>query len=163
MMTNNKIKSHQALMKTITKLKQKHKKIVFTNGCFDLLHLGHIKYLKAAKKKGDVLIVALNSDKSVKKIKGNARPIVSQQERARVIAALECTDYVIIFNEPTPLAIIKKLKPDIIVKGADWKREDIIGFDYIKKYGGKVIRVKFIEGYSTTQLIKKIVKKNSFR
>lgn len=159
-MSKAKIKNLQNLSKIIKALKQKKGIVVFTNGCFDLLHYGHIKYLEEAKRKGTILVVAINSDESVKKIKGKKRPIVPEKERAGVVAALESVDYVTIFNQTTPLTVIKKIKPDILIKGTDWKIADIVGAAEIKKYGGKVIRIKYVRGLSTTQLIQRIVKKN---
>ena len=153
-----KIKNLNALKKIILRLKEKGKKIVFTNGCFDLLHYGHVKYLEDAKRKGDILVVAINSDTSVRKLKGNKRPIVNQKDRLGLIAALESVDYVVLFNEETPLKAIKELKPDILVKGADWDRKQIVGSGIVLGYGGNVSTIKLIEGRSTTNLIKKIAK-----
>lgn len=152
----SKIKSLNALKKIILNLKAKGRKIIFTNGCFDLLHYGHVKYLEDAKKYGDILVVAINSDASVKRIKGSGRPIVNQEDRARVIASLGSVDYVVIFKEDTPLATIKALKPDIIVKGADWSKDNIVGADFVASYGGKVSRIKLVKGRSTANLIKKV-------
>jgi rfaE bifunctional protein nucleotidyltransferase chain/domain len=153
-----KIKSLNALKKIILRLKEKGKKIVFTNGCFDLLHYGHVKYLEDARRKGDILIVAINSDASVRRLKGDKRPIVNQKDRLRLIAALESVDYTLLFNDQIPLRLIKELKPDILVKGADWDRKQIVGSDIVLSYGGNVSTVKFTEGRSTTNLIKKIAK-----
>jgi len=153
-----KIKSLNQLQKITAALKNKGRKVVFTNGCFDLLHYGHTKYLQDAKTKGDVLVVALNSDASVRRIKGNNRPVVREKDRLNVIAALESVDYVVLFNQDTPLEVIKALKPDILVKGADWNKGNIVGADLVKKYGGSTRTVKFARGRSTTELIKKIVK-----
>lgn len=158
-MINKKIKKAASLKNIVKRLKRKGKKIVFTNGCFDILHLGHVKYLEQAKKSGDILIVALNSDKSARKLKGKFRPINSQQERAGVIAALESVDYVAIFSQLTPLVVIKQLEPDILIKGSDWKTGSIVGSDIVNESGGKVLRAKFLKNYSTTKLIKKIAKK----
>ncbi len=159
-MIKTKIKKANILAGIIAKLKAQGKKIVFTNGCFDIIHFGHVKYLEEAKKKGDILIVAINSTSSVKKIKGDSRPITSEHDRAGIIAALHSVDFVTIFNELTPLNLIKKLKPDILIKGSDWKAGNIVGADVLKKYGGKVLRAKFLKGYSTSKIIEKIVKKN---
>lgn len=156
-----KIKSLNSLEKTIARLKAKGKTIVFTNGCFDLLHYGHIRYLEDAKQKGDVLVVGINSDASVKRIKGPARPIIKERYRAAVLAALESVDYVVLFNQETPLEVIRALKPDVLVKGADWDKHKIVGADLVSAYAGKVARIKFIPGCSTTGLIKKIAKKLS--
>ncbi|MBF0111357.1 MAG: D-glycero-beta-D-manno-heptose 1-phosphate adenylyltransferase [Desulfamplus sp.] len=137
--------------------KLENHKIVFTNGCFDILHAGHVAYLDAASNQGDILVVGLNSDNSVKKIKGERRPIVSQTQRAKVLAALECVDYVVIFDEPDPENLIKKIAPDVLVKGADWSEEKIIGSDFVKKLGGKVERIELVPEISTTTIIERIV------
>jgi len=142
----------------VKKLKRSGKKIVFTNGCFDILHYGHVKYLQDAKAKGDFLIVAINSDASVKKIKGPHRPIVSELDRMRTIASLACVDFVVLFNQTDPLKLIEVLLPDYLIKGSDWSADKIIGSDLVKKHGGKVLTVKLVPGRSTTALIKKIVK-----
>ena len=155
-MIKDKIKTLPSLLKIVAAAKKDAKQIVFTNGCFDILHKGHVNYLQKAKLKGDILIVGLNSDDSVRKIKGKTRPINDQTARAQVMAALESTDYVVIFKESTPFNLIKKIQPDVLVKGADWKKEDIVGADIIESYGGKIARIKFIDGYSTTKIIKKI-------
>lgn len=157
-MLKEKIKNLNALKKIILRLKAKGKKIVFTNGCFDLLHYGHVKYLEEAKGKGDILVVAINSDASVRKIKGNKRPVVTGKDRPSLIAALESVDYVVSFNEETPLKVIKELKPDILVKGADWDKKQIVGSDVVLTYGGKISTIKLIRGRSSTNLIKKIAK-----
>ncbi|MBI2609339.1 MAG: D-glycero-beta-D-manno-heptose 1-phosphate adenylyltransferase [Deltaproteobacteria bacterium] len=132
--------------------------VVFTNGCFDILHVGHIQYLKQARKLGSYLVVALNTDKSVRKIKGKNRPIVPQNERAEVLAALECVDFVTFFDEDTPLKTLKLLQPHIIVKGGDWAKENIVGKDVVEKYGGQAISLNFVEGKSTSHIIDKILK-----
>jgi rfaE bifunctional protein nucleotidyltransferase chain/domain len=153
-----KIKNPGELKKELSRRKAKGEVTVFTNGCFDLIHYGHVRYLEAAKSKGDILVVAVNSDTSVRRIKGSFRPFISEKYRARLIAALESVDYVVIFQEDSPLKVIKSLRPDILVKGADWKEENIVGRDFVKSYGGKVMTVKFIRGFSTTNLLKKIAK-----
>lgn len=155
-MLKEKIKSLSVLKKIVSGLKKKGKRIVFTNGCFDILHYGHAKYLEDAKTKGDCLIVALNSDSSVRKIKGKKRPIVCQNQRAGLLAALESVDYVVIFQEETPLSVIKALKPDILVKGADWGKNNIVGSDFVRGMGGRVLTVRLVKGLSTTSIIKKI-------
>lgn len=157
-MLKEKIKSLSALSGIIKKKQKAGKKIVFTNGCFDILHRGHAQYLEAAAKKGDLLVVGVNSDSSVRKIKGRNRPIVSGQDRAGLVAALKSVDFVVIFKETTPLKVIKALKPDVIVKGADWSPENIVGAKFVKSYGGKVLTIKLLAGRSTTALIKKIAK-----
>lgn len=157
-MLRNKIKTVASLKKIISRLREKDRRVVFTNGCFDLLHFGHAKYLQDAKGKGDILVVAVNSDASVRKIKGNKRPVVAAKDRASLIAALESVDYVTIFGEDTPLKVIKELKPDVLVKGSDWDKKAIVGADYVLSCGGKVSTVKLLKGRSTTNLIKKIAK-----
>jgi D-beta-D-heptose 7-phosphate kinase/D-beta-D-heptose 1-phosphate adenosyltransferase len=154
----DKIKKLKALKKIIQKLKKHGKKIVFTNGCFDLLHYGHVKYLEEAKRKGDILVVAVNSDSSVRKIKGSGRPIVKEKNRLGIIAGLESVDYVICFKEKTPLKLIMSLKPDILVKGADWNKNTIVGSDFVSSCKGIVSSVKLVKGLSTTSLIEKIAK-----
>ncbi|MFC2093313.1 D-glycero-beta-D-manno-heptose 1-phosphate adenylyltransferase [Bacteroidota bacterium] len=138
-------------------IREKNKKLVFTNGCFDLIHRGHVAYLNEAKSLGDFLVVGLNSDSSVKKLeKGSNRPFNNENDRAFVLDNIKAVDYVIIFNEDTPYHLIKNIKPDYLVKGGDWKEEDIVGSDVVKANGGKVISLKFVENYSTTSLINKI-------
>lgn len=144
------------LKKVIAALKAKGEKIVFTNGCFDLLHYGHAKYLQDAKNEGDILVVAVNSDASLKRIKGDKRPITGEKDRLRLIAALESVDYVTLFNDDTPIKVIKALRPDILVKGADWNKQNIVGADFLLGTGGKVKTIKLLKGRSTTGLIKKI-------
>ncbi len=122
------------------------------------MHLGHAKYLEEARQKGDVLIVAVNSDSSVKKIKGDKRPILGQKYRMSMVAALESVDYVVVFNEDTPLNLIKKIKPDILVKGADWREKDIVGASFVKSHAGRVLTVRLVKGLSTTNIIEKIIK-----
>lgn len=150
----HKLKNISSLKKIIKEYKEKGQKIVFTNGCFDIIHPGHIKILKSAKSHGDILVVALNSDSSVKKLKGPRRPILNQKARVQIVSALEFIDYVILFNETTPYALIKEIQPDILVKGGDWKMENIVGRNVVKK----VIRVKPDKNYSTTAVINKILK-----
>ena len=129
-----------------------NKKIVFTNGCFDILHRGHVTYLKHAKTLGDILVLGLNSDDSVRRLKGSDRPVNNEQDRAVVLEALECIDYIVIFEEDTPLNLIKNVMPDILVKGGDYKAEDVVG----KEYAGRVEIIDFVEGYSTTSTINKL-------
>jgi len=133
----------------------KQKKIVFTNGCFDLLHLGHITYLEKAKALGNILMVGLNSDNSVKKLKGIARPILDQNARSQILAALQIVDNVIIFEEDTPYSLIQQIEPDILVKGGDYQLNTIVGADFVLAKGGKVEIIPIVEGYSTTVLIEK--------
>ena len=134
-------------------IRLKNKKIVFTNGCFDILHPGHIHILSKAKSLGDILVVGLNSDLSVKKLKGDKRPLVSEDDRSRVLLSLRFVDCVIIFNELTPLKVIKKIKPDFLVKGGDYNENDIVGSDFVKAYGGQVEIIKFLDGYSSSNYI----------
>lgn len=132
------------------------KKIVFTNGCFDILHAGHLLYLRKAKSKGDILVIALNSDESVKRLKGNTRPLQELRDRMQLIAGFSCVDYVTCFNEDTPENIIRELQPDILVKGGDWAVEDIVGGDFVKSYGGVVESIDFLEGRSTSKIVDRI-------
>lgn len=131
------------------------KKIVFTNGCFDLLHIGHVKYLQQARALGDILVVGINSDSSVKKIKGPTRPLQNENDRAEILAALGCVDFTAVFSEETPLSLIQKVKPNILVKGGDWKISEIVGSDFVLAYGGDVRSLQFVEGRSTTHLVEK--------
>lgn len=135
------------------------KKLVFTNGCFDILHLGHIDYLAAASELGDLLIIGLNTDQSVRKIKGNNRPIQDEISRAFVLASLGFVDAVVFFGEDTPYNLIKTTQPDVLVKGADYKPEDIVGYDIVKNKGGEIVTIELLEGYSTTALENKIMGK----
>ena len=141
-------------------LKEKNKKLVFTNGCFDILHAGHVDYLNKARQFGDAMIVALNSDASVKRIKGPLRPIVNQEERAFIISNLKCVDYVTFFEEDTPKEIIDKIIPDILVKGADWKIENIVGRDTVVNNGGEVKTIDFINFQSTSKIIETIIERH---
>jgi D-beta-D-heptose 7-phosphate kinase / D-beta-D-heptose 1-phosphate adenosyltransferase len=154
MTIQHKILSLPALLKKLPALRRQGKTIAFTNGCFDLMHIGHVKYLEEAGRGNRVLIVGLNSDVSTRRIKGSSRPIVVQKSRAAVLAALESVDFVVIFNEETPHKTIAAIKPDILIKGADWKGKSVIGEDLVKK----VEFVKYIKGFSTTNIIDKIIK-----
>ena len=136
----------------------KNKKIVFTNGCFDILHRGHVEYLVQAANHGDILVIGLNTDNSVRRIKGNSRPIQDQLARAMVLASLQFVSAVILFDEDTPYELIKRVKPDVLVKGSDYKTEDIVGYDIVTAKGGEVVTIDFIEGYSTTSIIEKLKK-----
>lgn len=150
----SKIKTLSSLKKIITRLKRAKKRIVFTNGCFDIFHPGHLKILHFAKQKGDTLIVAVNSDSSVKKIKGSSRPIFNEKARAKLLESLQVVDYVIIFKEDTPYNLIKLLKPHILIKGGDWKKNAIVGSELVDK----IYRVKLYRRYSTSNIIKKVKK-----
>lgn len=152
-----KIKKREELQKIVEALKTEGKRIVFTNGCFDLLHVGHIRYLEEAKALGDILIVAINSDRSVRMLKGPQRPILPEEERAEILSALGCIDYVTFFEDPTPLELITELQPHILVKGGDWTKESIVGKEIVEASGGKVVIVPFVEGHSTSNLIKTIL------
>ena len=151
---NKKIVNIKELKEIINKISKENNdlKIVFTNGCFDILHRGHVEYLQKAKELGDLLILGLNSDSSVKRLKGENRPINNEKDRAIVLSALECVDFVIIFDEDTPFELIKNLKPDILVKGGDYKLKNVIGREFAKE----TILIDFVDGYSTTKTIKNI-------
>jgi rfaE bifunctional protein nucleotidyltransferase chain/domain len=137
-------------------LKEQGKKIVFTNGCFDILHRGHVEYLTKAKALGDILFVGMNTDASVKRLKGPQRPVVCEDDRAFVLASLKAVDYVCLFDEDTPLELIKALVPDILVKGSDWPVDSIVGKDVVEEAGGKVQTIEFVPNRSTTNIIQKI-------
>ena len=153
-----KIKTEKELHKELCRHRASGRRIVFTNGCFDLLHVGHVRYLEEAKSLGEILVVAINSDRSTSRLKGPSRPINSQQDRAEVLAALACVDYVTIFDEPDPHRIISVLRPHILVKGGDWTRETTIGREIVENEGGKVVVVPYVKGVSTTTIIDRIVK-----
>ncbi|MBU1006388.1 MAG: D-glycero-beta-D-manno-heptose 1-phosphate adenylyltransferase [Candidatus Omnitrophica bacterium] len=153
-----KIKTLPRINKTLKKYRALNKKIVFTNGCFDILHAGHVDYLEKARALGDILVIGLNSDASVRKLKGESRPVVSQKNRARVLSALASVDFVVIFNALTPLKLIKAIKPDILVKGGDWKPKNIVGGDFVRSSGGTVRSLSYLKGFSTRNMIKKIKK-----
>ena len=140
----------------IEHLRHAGKEVVFTNGVFDLLHPGHVRYLQGARREGDALIVAVNSDRSVRAIKGPSRPVNLEAERVEVVAALACVDAVVVFDEDTPHEVIGRLQPDVLVKGADWANDAIVGRDTVEAQGGRVVRLPIAEGYSTSAIIKKI-------
>ncbi len=140
------------------RIKKEGKRIVFTNGCFDLLHLGHIRYLKEARRLGDILIVGLNSDNSVRSLKGKDRPLVKEKDRAEILSALEAVDYIVIFDELTPKNLIDKIIPNVLAKGGDWKKEEVVGRDTVEAHGGEVVIIPEVKGYSTSALISKIQK-----
>jgi D-beta-D-heptose 7-phosphate kinase/D-beta-D-heptose 1-phosphate adenosyltransferase len=156
-----KIKGLPMLKKEIDTLKVQGKRVVFTNGCFDLLHPGHMRYLYAARQMGDYLVVAVNTDRSVKAIKGVNRPIQSQDERAELLAALSFVDGVVFFDEDNPLEVIQHLAPNVLVKGGDWTEDKIIGADVVRKAGGVVRSLPFVSGYSTSAIIERIRDKRS--
>ena len=157
----SKIKAIHELQPLLAILRASGRRIVFTNGCFDILHTGHTRYLAIARSFGDILVVAVNSDSSVRTIKGEKRPINSQSERAETLAALESVDFVTIFDEPDPYRVISALQPDVLVKGGDWPVEKIIGRDVVQARGGKVVNVPYVEGASTTGIIEKILRLNT--
>jgi D-beta-D-heptose 7-phosphate kinase/D-beta-D-heptose 1-phosphate adenosyltransferase len=156
-----KILSLDQLLSERHRLGRQGRRVVFTNGCFDLIHPGHIRYLQEARRLGDALIVALNSDRSVRELKGEKRPILDQTERAEVMAAFGCVDYVTIFDESTPREIIAALLPDVLVKGGDWGVDRIVGRDEVEAAGGKVLSLPFVEGCSTSDVIERIVARYS--
>ena len=156
----NKIISFYNLQKQVLKWREENKKIVFTNGCFDIIHRGHVDYLSKAKDLGDILIIGLNTDQSVRNIKGNTRPIQDENSRAIILASMQFVDAIVFFSEPTPYTLIKEIQPDILVKGADYKKEDIVGYDIVSQRGGKVETIEFIEGYSTSNIERKIKNTN---
>lgn len=151
-----KIKGLELMKQETDHFKALGKRIVFTNGCFDILHPGHTRYLWAARQLGDYLVVAVNSDRSVKAIKGEGRPVMPQAERTEVLAALAFVDGIVTFDEDDPLRVIRHLMPDVLVKGGDWPEDRIIGADLVKEAGGEVKRIPFLPGYSTTGIIRKI-------
>lgn len=158
----SKIIQREDLAQTMKTVRASGEKVVFTNGCFDILHVGHVRYLAAAKSEGNVLVVGLNSDESVKSIKKENRPIIPQEQRAEVLSSLWCVDYVTLFDEPDPLSLIKVVQPDVLVKGADWPEEEIIGADFVKANGGRVVRVSVVSGVSTSRIIQQIINNHQF-
>ena len=155
----SKIMDDRSLARKLDDLRKAGKIVVFTNGCFDLLHVGHVRYLTAARKEGDLLVVGLNSDASIKMIKGRQRPIVEQAQRSEIVASLQVVDYVTFFDEPDPLRLIQRLKPAVLVKGADWSTEDIVGADFVKSRGGRVVRVPLVKDMSSSNIIERIMKR----
>ncbi len=152
-----KIKDRRKLAGIIKELRAKGKRIVFTNGCFDLLHIGHVRYLEEAKALGDVLIVGVNSDTSVRKLKGPQRPILPEEERTEILSGLGCVDYVTLFGETDPLKLITSLHPDVLVKGGDWTKEQIVGREVVERSGGEVVIIPFVGKASTSNLIDTIL------
>lgn len=147
--------SQEELVKKLEPIRIK-KKIVFTNGCFDLLHIGHVRYLQQARSYGDILVVGVNSDASVQVLKGPTRPLQNENDRAEILAALECVSFTTIFTEETPLELIKKVKPNVLVKGGDWKPSQIVGGDFVLANGGVVHSLQFVDGRSTTNIVNKM-------
>ncbi len=155
-----KIQSRPQLKTLLRRLQADGKRVVFTNGCFDLLHPGHIRYLEKARAAGDLLVVALNSDSSVRLIKGQGRPILSEEQRCEVMAALECVDFVTVFSEETPFEIVEELLPNVLAKGGDWPLDKIVGRETVERHGGKVVSIPFEQGFSTTKIIERISRRN---
>ena len=153
----SKILTAEKLSARLDEAHKSEKKVVFTNGCFDILHAGHVRYLAAARAEGDLLVVGMNSDASVRLIKGEKRPVIRQDHRAEVLASLGCVDYVVLYDAPHPLELIQALKPDVLVKGADWTPETIIGSDFVKSKGGSVVRISLVPEISTTRIIETIL------
>ena len=158
-MTRAKIKGLAEIVQIRKRLRDQGKKVVFTNGCFDILHRGHIRYLNEARSKGDALIVALNTDRSVKASKGEGRPIVPEHERAEVLAALQFVDFVLLFDDPTPQLVIDAIVPDVLVKGADWGISEIVGRETVEQAGGVVENITLVQGSSTSAIISKILER----
>ena len=155
----SKIIKLEDFLKKLKSIREAGKRIVFTNGCFDILHIGHVRYLQGAKAEGDILVIGLNSDRSVRIIKGEKRPVISEQQRAEVLASVGLVDYIILFHEPDPHKLIAAIAPDVLVKGADWAEEQIVGADVVKAGGGRVVRVSVVPDVSTSQIIEDIIKK----
>jgi D-glycero-beta-D-manno-heptose 1-phosphate adenylyltransferase len=159
--TMDKLFKLDELQEILALQRQARKRVVFTNGCFDIMHAGHVQYLRAARDQGDLLVVGLNSDRSVRTIKGASRPIVEQAMRAQVLAALACVDYITFFDDPDPLRLILALKPEVLVKGADWAEDRIVGAREVRDAGGDVVRVPLVPGISTSEIIRRILEKNA--
>lgn len=158
---SGKIKDVDVLVGILNEHRKKNDKIVFTNGCFDILHVGHVEYLKYARKQGDLLVVGLNTDRSVMSQKGPTRPFVSETERAKMLAALEDVTYVVLFDDLTPLNLISAVKPDVLVKGEDWKDAGVVGKEIVESYGGKIVFAPFVDGVSTTNIVSRILKRHN--
>lgn len=156
----NKLKSFDEIAAIAADARRKGQKIVFTNGCFDLLHRGHVHILREAKMAGDLLIVGLNTDRSVKGIKGATRPILPETDRSELIASLEMVDYVVLFDEPTPIDLITAIKPHILAKGGDWERDQVVGAGLVEDSGGRVVLIPYLKGFSTTEIIERIRKQD---
>ena len=148
--------SRSSLVEERRKWREEGRRVVLTNGCFDLLHPGHLTLLEAARAQGDVLVVAINSDRSVRRIKGEGRPLVPEAERAETLLALEAVDRVVVYDEPTPLEVVKALVPDVLVKGADWAEDAIVGREQVEASGGRVVRVEMVPGRSTSAMLERI-------
>lgn len=150
-----KVGSLAGVRRAVRSAQKAGRRVVFTNGCFDLLHPGHVRYLAAARATGDLLVVGVNSDRSVRGLKGPGRPVQGEEARAEVLAALASVDHVVIFDDPTPLALIESLLPDVLAKGADWAADQIVGADVVRAHGGRVVRVELVPGQSTTRLVQR--------
>ena len=157
---SGKLKNLDELTKLVAQARQNGKSIVFTNGCFDILHRGHVHVLRQAKAAGDLLIVALNSDRSVQEIKGAHRPVLPETDRIELIGAMEMVDYVIIFDEPDPYKLIAAIKPDVLAKGGDWSAEKIVGADVVEQAGGRIVVIPYLKGFSTSEIIERILNEN---
>ncbi len=155
-MSKEKIRPLEALRAELALRRAEGARIVFTNGCFDLLHVGHVRYLRQARRMGDLLVVAINSDASIRRLKGPSRPVQPERDRAEILAAMECVDYVVSFDQDTPLALIERLRPDVLVKGGDWPVERIVGREVVERSGGRVATIPYLEGASTSTLIERI-------
>ena len=159
MAVSGKLKSLEEIKAIVVGARNNGKRVAFTNGCFDLLHRGHVHVLRAARACADLLIVGINSDQSVKQIKGPARPVLPESDRCELVGAMEMVDFVVLFNEPDPYSLISAIRPDVLVKGGDWNTDKIIGGDLVEKAGGEVVVVPYIKGFSTTEIVERI--KNS--
>lgn len=148
----HKILNNKCFIDQINKHKSAGKKIVFTNGCFDIFHFGHLSYLREAKKLGDILAVAINADKGVTELKGEDRPIFPAGQRSEIISELQCVNYVTIFDDPTPIRLIKDIKPDVLVKGGDYSKENIVGSEFVASYGGEIYSLTYIDNLSSTSI-----------
>ena len=157
---SDKLKNLDELIALTAQARQNGKSIVFTNGCFDILHRGHVHVLRQAKAAGDLLIVALNSDRSVQEIKGDKRPVLPETDRIELIGAMEMVDYVIIFDESDPYKLIAAIKPNVLAKGGDWSADKIIGADVVERAGGRVVVIPYLKGFSTSEIIERIIKEN---
>lgn len=157
---SGKLKNLDELTQLAAQARRNGKSVVFTNGCFDILHRGHVHVLRQAKAAGDLLIVALNSDRSVQEIKGANRPVLPETDRVELIGAMEMVDYVIVFDEPDPYKLIAAIKPDILAKGGDWSAEKIIGADVVEQAGGRVVVIPYLKGFSSSEIIERILNEN---
>jgi len=157
---SDKLKNLDELIALTAQVRQNGKSVVFTNGCFDILHRGHVHLLRQAKAAGDLLIVALNSDRSVQEIKGARRPVLPETDRIELIGAMEMVDYVIVFDEPDPYKLIAAIKPNVLAKGGDWSAEKIIGADVVQQAGGRVVVIPYLKGFSTSEIIERILNEN---